>query len=102
MVDTAAELAFPLMAGSSLPITARLPSIDLPHGLAVEEALCLGQKPADCCVSKASSSSWSINLCIVATIAGVGGPDGYDIHCLEALQALMERRRGGETGVVLP
>ena len=50
MVDTANEMGFPLMAGSSLPITARMPAIDLPHGVHVEEALSLG----------------------------VGGPDGYD------------------------
>ena len=66
MVDTAHELNFPLMAGSSLPVTARLPSIDLPYGLEIKEALCLG----------------------------VGGPDGYDIHALEALQGMVERRAG--------
>lgn len=71
MVDTAQALGFPLMAGSSLPITARLPSVDLPYGTAIKEALCLG----------------------------VGGPDGYDIHALEALQSVVERRAGAETGV---
>ena len=48
------------------PVTARLPSIDLPYGLEIKEALCLG----------------------------VGGPDGYDIHALEALQGMVERRAG--------
>lgn len=71
MVDTAQELGFPLMAGSSLPVTARLPSIDLPYGMEITEALTLG----------------------------VGGPDGYDIHALEALQSIVERRAGAETGV---
>jgi hypothetical protein len=71
MVDTSKQLGFPLLAGSSLPVTARMPSIDVPYGMKLEEALCLG----------------------------VGGPDGYDIHCLEALQCLVERRDGGETGV---
>jgi hypothetical protein len=71
MVDTAAELGFALLAGSSLPVTQRMPPIELPVGARVREGLCLG----------------------------VGGPDGYDIHCLEALQGFVERRDGGETGV---
>ena len=72
MVDTARELEFGFMAGSSLPVVPRLPSVDLPLGADVEEAVCIG----------------------------VGGIDGYDIHALEAIQSLVERRRGGETGVV--
>ena len=72
MVDTSRKMGFALMAGSSLPITTRLPPVELPDGAEVEEALCVG----------------------------VGGPDGYDIHCLEAVQGMVERRKGGETGVV--
>ena len=71
MVDTARELKFPLLAGSSLPVTWRMPAIDLPYGAEVEEALCLAH----------------------------GAPDHYDFHALEALQSFVERRRGGETGV---
>jgi len=72
MVDTSREMDFALMAGSSLPVTRRIPPIDMPFGADVEEAVCVA----------------------------VGGPDGYDIHALEAIQSMVERRRGGETGVV--
>ncbi|MXZ34663.1 MAG: hypothetical protein F4Z21_05260, partial [Acidobacteria bacterium] len=70
MVDISRELAFAFLAGSSVPVTPRLPSIDMPLGVEIEEALCLA----------------------------VGGMDGYDIHALEGLQCMVERRRGGETG----
>ena len=72
MVETAQRMGFPLMAGSSLPVTTRLPPVELPLGSEVEEAVSVG----------------------------VGGPDGYDIHSLEAVQGMVERRKGGETGVV--
>jgi len=71
MVDTSRSLGFPLLAGSSLPVTWRMPSVDLPYGAEVEEALCLG----------------------------TGGIDVYDFHLLEAMQSMVERRNGGETGV---
>jgi hypothetical protein len=71
MVDASRELRFPFMAGSSLPVTWRMPSIDLPLGTAVEEVVCVGY----------------------------GGLDSYDFHGLETLQCMAERRRGGETGV---
>ena len=71
MVDTSHEMGFGFMAGSSLPVARRLPSIDLPWGADVEEAL----------------GVWS------------GGVDGGDIHVIEAMQTIVERRRGGETGV---
>jgi len=72
MVETAAEMGFALMAGSSLPVTRRMPPVDLPFGAEVSEALCVA----------------------------VGSIDSYDIHALEAIQCMVERRRGGETGVV--
>ena len=72
MVATSRELSFPLMAGSSVPVSRRVPSIDLPWGAHVEEIVGVG----------------------------VGGIDSYDIHALEGMQCLAERRRGGETGVV--
>ena len=72
MVEASRDLGFPLMAGSSLPVCRRIPSIDMPWGAGIDEILSVG----------------------------VGGIDGYDIHSLESVQCLAERRRGGETGVV--
>ncbi|MEX2561054.1 MAG: hypothetical protein WD403_14120 [Pirellulales bacterium] len=72
MVDTARSLGFPFLAGSSLPVTWRMPAIDMPYGSGVEEVLCLA----------------------------IGGVDSYDFHALEVIQCMAERRRGGETGVV--
>jgi hypothetical protein len=71
MVDDAHRLGFPLLAGSSLPVTWRLPDLELPLGCDIEEAL----------------------------MVGVGGSDPMDYHALEAMQCMIERRRGGETGV---
>lgn len=71
MVDTAREMGFAFMAGSSLPVTWRTPSLDMPLGARVREALCIGY----------------------------GGVDSYDFHALETLQCMVERREGGETGV---
>ena len=69
--DTAREIGAPLMAGSSLPVTWRTPSIEMPLGSRIKEALC---------------------VCY-------GGVDSYDYHGLETIQCMVERRRGGETGV---
>jgi hypothetical protein len=71
MVETATRLRFPLLAGSSLPVTWRLPDVDVPWGAEVQEAV----------------------------MVGGGGPDGMDFDALEALQCMVERRKGGETGV---
>jgi hypothetical protein len=71
MVDTARAMKFPFLAGSSLPVTWRMPSIDMPYGADVEEVLCVA----------------------------IGGVDSYDFHALETIQCMAERRRGGETGV---
>lgn len=71
MVETSRRMGFGLMAGSSLPVARRLPSIELPRNAQVDEAIGI----------------WG------------GGIDGGDIHVIEALQAIVERRRGGETGV---
>jgi hypothetical protein len=72
MVDTARAMNFPLLAGSSLPMTWRMPAIDLPYEAEIEE------------------------------IVGIafGAVDIYDFHTLEMMQCLAERRKGGETGVV--
>ena len=71
MVATAERLKFPLMAGSSLPVTWRIPDVDIPMGAQIEEAV----------------------------MVGIGGIDGRDFDALEALQCMLERRKGGETGV---
>lgn len=72
MVDTSVKMGFPFMAGSSLPVTWRLPSVDLPLGSELEEVM----------------------------VMAPGGVDSYDFHALETAQCLVERRKGGETGVV--
>ena len=71
MYDTSKEMGFPFMAGSSLPVTWRIPSVEFPTGSRVREALC---------------------ICY-------GGVDSYDFHGLETIQGMVERRKGGETGV---
>jgi len=71
MVAASRRLKFPMLAGSSLPVTWRLPPVELPLGCVIEEAL----------------------------MVGVGSSDPMDFHALEAMQCMVERRRGGETGV---
>jgi hypothetical protein len=71
MVETSRRLKFPMLAGSSLPVTWRLPAFDLPLGCRIEEALMVGE----------------------------GGSDPMDFHALEGLQCMVERRGQGETGV---
>ena len=71
MVDTARKMKFPFLAGSSLPVTWRMPAIDFPFGESAEEMMCVAEGPLDI----------------------------YDFHALETLQCMAERRRGGETGV---
>jgi hypothetical protein len=71
MVEDSRRLGFPLLAGSSLPITWRLPDLELPLECEIENAL----------------------------MVGVGGSDDMDYHALEAIQCMVERRCGGETGV---
>jgi hypothetical protein len=71
MVDTSHELGFPLQGGSSLAVTWRIPSVEFPLGATVHEAVSIGY----------------------------GGMTSYDFHALETLQCMVERRKGGETGV---
>ena len=71
MVDQSRKLGFPMLAGSSLPVTWRLPDLELPLGCEIEEAL----------------------------MVGVGGSDPMDYHALEAMQCMVERRKGGESGI---
>ena len=71
MVAASKRMKFPMLAGSSLPVTWRLPDMELPIGCEIEEALMVGE----------------------------GGSDPMDYHALEAMQCMIERRKGGETGV---
>ena len=71
MVDSSKRVGFPMLAGSSLPVTWRLPDIELPFDCGIEDAL----------------------------MVGVGESDPMDYHALEAMQCMVERRKGGETGV---
>jgi len=71
MVKTAERLKFSLMAGSSMPVTWRLPDTDIPMGARVQEAV----------------------------MVGVGSLDSMGFDALEAMQCMLERRKGGESGV---
>src|SRR5262245_21871286 len=69
--DRAAKLKVPWFAGSSVPLTVRDPVLEYPLGAQLREALMIGY----------------------------GDLDAYGFHTLECLQAMVERRAGGETGV---
>jgi hypothetical protein len=69
--DTAKELNAPLMAGSSLPVLWRYPPDDVRRGAKLEEIVAVSYHTLD----------------------------AYGFHALEIVQALAERRAGGETGV---
>ena len=66
MVGWAEELKFPLMAGSSLPVTWRRPELELPLDTPVEDAL----------------------------VAAYGPIEVYGFHALETLQVMVERAQG--------
>jgi hypothetical protein len=71
MYDQSRRLKFPLMAGSSLPLAWRIPPLELEMGARVERA-----------------------------VVGFYGPkEAYGFHLLESLQCMVERRKGGETGI---
>ena len=71
MYETAKELSIPFLAGSSLPVAWREPSFALTAGTEVEAALSIGY----------------------------GGFEDYGFHALEAHQCLLEKRRGGGSGI---
>src|SRR5579872_7306870 len=58
-----------MLAGSSLPVTWRLPDIDIPPGTQIEDA---------------------VMVCPFL---------GMEFDAIEAMQCMLERRKGGETGV---
>ena len=72
MYDRAKELNVPFMAGSSLPLCYRKPWLEHELGTPIEEALSIAY----------------------------GGLDSYGFHGLETLQCMVERRAGGEQGIV--
>lgn len=71
MYDWTRELDIPFMAGSSIPVTVRTPDLEIPYGAKIAHAV----------------------------QTGYGALDAYGFHTLEALQCMVERRAGGETGV---
>lgn len=71
MVEISRELKFPMLAGSTAPVTWRIPAVDTPYGVAQKHAVAIS----------------------------FSGLDIYGFHLLDALQSVVERRKGGETGV---
>ena len=73
MVDSARELNVPLMAGSSLPVTWRMPPLEIPLGRTYQEVL----------------------------VASRGNLEIFGFHALETLQCMAERRdlKGKPQGV---
>ncbi len=71
MVEISRELGFPMLAGSSAPVAWRVPAVDAPYGARQRHAVAIS----------------------------FSGLDIYGFHVLEALQCMVERRTGGETGV---
>lgn len=71
MYDASRRLGFPFLAGSSVPVAWRRPEVEISPGARIRHA--------------------------VAT--GYGGKEAYGFHALEALQCMVERRRGDESGV---
>jgi hypothetical protein len=65
------RLGFPMMAGSSIPVTVRTPRVELALGTPLEAAV----------------------------VVGYADLDAYGFHTLEVLQCMVERRAGGETGI---
>lgn len=73
MYSTCRRLRIPLLAGSTVPLAWRIPTgTEWPMGEPLDEIV----------------------------VVGYGPTESYGFHSLEALQAIAERRRDGETGVV--
>ncbi|MFN3650605.1 MAG: hypothetical protein ACK47B_13595 [Armatimonadota bacterium] len=71
MYDTARELGFPLMAGSSVPLTWRRPPVAPRKGAPLREAVAVSYHTLY----------------------------GYGFHAMEMLQCVAEQRKGGESGI---
>ena len=72
MYTRANELNVPFMAGSSLPLGWRKPFLEHPIDTPLDSAIAIGY----------------------------GGVESYGFHALETLQCMIERRPGGESGVI--
>jgi hypothetical protein len=70
--DTARKMGIPLMAGSTMPVSWRIPATDVKRGAKLKEIV----------------------------VTSYHTLDAYGFHGLEVLQCLVERRRGGETVIV--
>jgi hypothetical protein len=71
MVKTARTMGFALMAASSVPLAVRRPSLELPPGARITDAVSLHG----------------------------GNLEGYDFHGLEVMQSMVESRAVGEPGI---
>jgi hypothetical protein len=71
MYDRSRELFVPFLAGSSIPLTWRRPELKLPNNCEPTSAVQIGYGPIE----------------------------AYGFHALEGMQCMIERRKGGETGV---
>jgi hypothetical protein len=71
MFDKSRELGFPLSGGSSIPSYFRKPEIELAVETPIKNSIVVGDAP----------------------------DEGAIFHCVDVLQAFVDRRKGGETGV---
>lgn len=71
MFDKSRELKFALSGGSSIPFYFRKPEIELAADTPIKNSI----------------------------VVGGAGDEGGIFHCIDVLQAFVDRRRGGETGV---
>jgi hypothetical protein len=71
MFDKSRELGFPLTGGSSIPVYFRKPEIEIAIDTPIRNSIVLGG----------------------------ASDEGAIFHCIDVLQAFVERRKGGETGV---
>lgn len=71
MWQRATRLKVPMLAGSSIPVTIRVPELEIPLESRLEHAVGVGYGPLD----------------------------AYGFHLLESIQCMVERRAGGETGI---
>lgn len=71
MFDKSRELGFPLTGGSSIPYYFRKPEIELAIDTPIKNSI----------------------------VVGGASDEGAIFHCIDVLQAFVDRRKGGETGV---